>query len=117
MSFTFSEHYCGDFLVDSALFSKAEACGMDMEIAPENSDCNSIKKDCCSDKLKHIEGQSNLKIDFTTFTFEQQQFVAVFTYTYLNLLEGFDAKITTFQEYSPPLANKDRSVLYQVFRI
>ena len=28
MSFTISEHYCGDHLVDSGLFSKAENCGM-----------------------------------------------------------------------------------------
>jgi len=117
MSFTYSEHYCGDFLVDSALFSKAESCGMAMEIASADSDCNSFKKDCCSDEVKQIEGQSNLKIDFNNLTIPQQQFAAIFTYSYLNLFESVETKINAFEDYSPPLVDKDIAVLYQVFRI
>jgi len=117
MSFSISEHYCGDHLVDSALFSKAESCGMAMETANADSDCNSFKKDCCSDKVKQIEGQSNLKIDFNNLTIPQQQFVAVFTYSYLNLFDGVDSKINAFEDYSPPLVDKDITVLYRVFRI
>jgi hypothetical protein len=117
MSFTFSEHYCGDLLVDSALFSKAETCGMAMETAPATSDCNAIKKDCCSDKVKQIEGQSNLKIDFQKISFQQAPFVIAFTYAYLNLFEGTSTTTVPFTAYSPPLVNKDIAVLYQVFRI
>jgi len=117
MSFTYSEHYCGDFLVDTALFSKAESCGMMMETASADSDCNSFKKDCCSDKVKQIEGQSNLKIDFNSLTIPQQEFVAIFTYSYLNSFESVDTKINAFEDYSPPLVDKDIAVLYQVFRI
>ena len=40
MSFTISEHYCGDKLVDSALFSKAEFCGMEMQLPLQSKDCN-----------------------------------------------------------------------------
>lgn len=116
MSFTISEHYCGDLLVDSALFSKAESCGMEMETASADSDCNSIKKDCCSDLVKQIEGQSNLKIDFNSLTIPQIEFVAIFTYSYLNLFEGTNNEVS-FIDYSPPLVDKDISVLYQVFRI
>ena len=117
MSFTYSEHYCGDFLVDSALFSKAESCGMAMEIASVDSDCNSFKKDCCSDNVKQIEGQSNLKIDFNSLTIPQQDFVVAFTFSYINLFESIETKINTFEDYSPPLVDKDIAVLYQVFRI
>ena len=117
MSFTYSEHYCGDFLVDSALFSKAESCGMAMEIASVDSDCNSFKKDCCSDEVKQIEGQSNLKIDFSKLTFEQQNIVVAYTYSYLNIFESIETKINAFEAYSPPLVDKDIAVLYQVFRI
>ncbi len=117
MSFTYSEHYCGDFLVDSALFSKAKSCGMEMEIASVESDCNSFKKDCCSDEVKKIEGQSNLKIDFNNLTIPQQEFVVAFTYSYLNLFDETINDKVSFLDYSPPLVDKDISVLYQVFRI
>ena len=116
MSFSISEHFCGDHLVDAALFSKAESCGMAMEIATTDSDCNTIKKDCCSDLVKQIEGQSNLKIDFNSLTIPQQEFVAIFTYSYLNLFEGTTNEVQ-YSDYLPPLVDKDISVLYQVFRI
>ncbi|RXP54837.1 hypothetical protein EC396_08890 [Lutibacter sp. HS1-25] len=117
MSFSFSEHYCGDHLVDFAMFSKAESCGMAMESAPANSDCNTFIKDCCSDIIKQVKGQDELSVVYTNLNLEQQVFLASFTYTYLNLFEGFDTKINTFKDYSPPLADRDLNVLYGVFRI
>lgn len=117
MSFTYSEHYCGDFLVDTALFSKAESCGMEIEKTSPNKDCSIKKDNCCEDIVKQIEGQSNLKIDFSKLTFEQQKLVVAYTYSYLNLFESIETKIDTFEDYSPPLVDKDISVLYQVFRI
>lgn len=117
MSFTYSEHYCGDFLVDTALFSKAESCGMEIEKTSPNKDCSIKKDNCCEDIVKQIEGQSNLKIDFSKLTFEQQKLVVAYTYSYLNLFESVDTKINAFEDYSPPLVDKDISVLYQVFRI
>ena len=77
MSFSFSEHYCGDHLVDFALFSKAESCGMAMEKASPNSDCNAIKKDCCSDSIKQIKGQDVLNTTHINLNFEQQVFFIV----------------------------------------
>ncbi len=117
MSFTISEHFCGDLLVDSALFSKAESCGMEMETATKDNDCNSIKKDCCSDEIKTFEGQNNLKIDFSSLNFEQQVFVASFSYTYINLFEGSATNISPFKYYTPPLLVLDILVLDQVFLI
>ena len=67
--------------------------------------------------IKFYPNQSNLKIDFTNLTLEQQQFVVAFTYSYLNLFESFDNDVTAFQNYSPPLVEKDLNVLYRVFRI
>ncbi|HEY9170590.1 MAG TPA: hypothetical protein VIN72_13945 [Lutibacter sp.] len=117
MSFTLSEHFCGDLLVDSSLFSKAESCGMEMETAEADSDCNSIKKDCCSDEIKIFEGQSDLKVDFSSLNFEQQVFVASFTYAYINLFEGLATNIIPFKYYTPPLLVLDIHVLDQVFLI
>ena len=33
MSFTVDMHYCGDTLVDSAIFHKVKTCGMEMQKA------------------------------------------------------------------------------------
>ncbi len=117
MSFTISEHYCGDHLVASSFFSKAESCGMKMENPSPNKDCGIQKDNCCKDVIKQIKGQNDLKIDFQTLNFEQQQFITSFVYTYSNLFEGFKTNSIPFKYYSPPQVDKDINVLYRVFRI
>jgi len=117
MSFTVSEHFCGDHLVDSGLFSRAESCGMEMGKPSPVKDCSTLKKDCCKDVVKQIEGQKNLKIDFSTLNFQQQVFVASFAYSYVNLFEGLAVNIIPFKYYTPPLLVTDILVLDQTFLI
>lgn len=117
MSFSISEHYCGDHLVDSSLFSKAESCGMEMGNPVPPKDCSIQKDDCCSDIIKQIEGQTNLKTGVSNLNFEQQLFVASFVYTSINLFEGLATNIVPFKYYSPPLLVKDIQVLDEVFLI
>ena len=117
MSFTVSEHYCGDSLVDSALFSKAESCGMEQEIPLPNKDCNVSKKNCCSDIIKQFEGQSELKTHVSNINFEQHVFITSFVYSYINLFDGIQENIAPFKYYSPPLLVKDIQVLDSVFLI
>jgi hypothetical protein len=119
MSFTISEHYCGDYLVDSAVFSKAESCEMEMEMDMSSSteDCNFEKEDCCKDINKIVEGQNELNIQVVNLDFEQQSFIASFIYSYINLFEGLDKNVVPFKNYSPPLIVTDIQVLDQVFLI
>jgi len=117
MSFSFSEHYCGDYLVDSALFSKAESCGMELQKPSPTKDCSVNKDNCCSDVLTHIEGQSELKTDLSNLSFNQQVFVASFVYSSINLFEGLEENIVPFKYYSPPLIVKDIQVLDNIFLI
>ena len=117
MSFTISEHYCGEMLVDSALFSKAESCGMEMEKPAHPEDYGVQKDNCCSDVVIQIEGQNELISDFTSLSLEQQEFITSFIYTYVNLFEGLDNNIIPFKYYSPPLLIKDIQVLDEVFLI
>ena len=117
MSFSISEHYCGDHLVDSALFSKAESCGMELQKKSPTNECSVDKEDCCSDVVKQIEGQTNLKTDLSNLTFQQQVFVTAFNYAYVNLFEGLDENSVPFKYYSPPLIVTDIQVLDQVFLI
>lgn len=117
MSFTVSEHYCGHKLVDSALFSKAESCGMELQKPASSKDCELKKIDCCKDELKQFTGQNELNTSFSSLNFEQQVFVASFTYAYLNLFEGLKENIIPFKYYTPPLLVTDILVLDQVFLI
>lgn len=117
MSFTISEHYCGNLLVNASIISKAKTCGMDMQVNSTKEDCNILKKDCCKDVVKLIEGQDDLKIDCLTLSFEQQLFITSFVYTYINLFEGLDKKSIPFNDYSPPLIVKDIHVLDEVYII
>lgn len=102
MSFTIEMHYCGENLVDTAIFKKAKSCGMEME-KPSSKSCSVSKKNCCNDKKVIIDGQNELQLSFDTLSFEQQQFVYSFIYTYINLFEGLEGNITSFSEFPPPL--------------
>lgn len=117
MSFTFSEHYCGTQLVDVGLFSKAEACGMELEKPTGSKDCELQKNNCCKDEVKQFTGQHELNTNISTLNFEQQVFVASFAYAYLNLFEGLAVNIIPYKNYTPPLVDKEINVLYQVFII
>lgn len=117
MSFTLSEHYCGHKLVDIGLFSKAESCGMEVQMPSSSKDCDLKKSDCCNDEVKQFTGQNELNTSFSSLNFEQQVFVASFVYTYVNLFEGLKVNIVPFKYYTPPLLVTDIHVLDQTFLI
>ncbi len=116
MSFTINEHYCGEILVDVAVFKQAKTCGMEIQQSETNSENIITNKNCC--KNEHIvkEGQNELTISINSLSFDQQLFVTSFIYSYLNLFEVKE-KITPFRYFSPPLFDKDMQVLYQTFLI
>ncbi|WP_343329826.1 HYC_CC_PP family protein [Polaribacter staleyi] len=110
MSFTLNMHYCGETLVETAMFHKAEGCGMEMQkLATE--DCVITKKNCCNDKQLVVEGQDELQLQVDTISFEQQLFIASFVYTYINSFEGLDNSNSSFVAHQPPLINK------QIFKL
>ena len=110
MSFTIDMHYCGDTLVDSAIFQNAETCGMEMENSSIEG-CSVKVKDCCSDEQLVLDGQDELKISFDKLTFDQQVFVASFVYAYINLFEGLEENASSYRDYVPPL------VIRQIYKL
>jgi len=60
-SFTVEKHYCGRFLVDVAVFTKAKDCGMDMMTHSDDQKEAMKKKPCCKDEILVLEGQDELK--------------------------------------------------------
>ena len=105
MSFTVNMHYCGDILVDTAIFQKAKTCGMEMQ-KTSTKDCSITKKNCCSDKQMIVDGQNELKVSYDSLSFEQKQFVASFVYTYINLFESAEEDVNSYRDYIPPLVVK-----------
>ena len=110
MSFTIDMHYCGDSLVETAIFKKAKGCGMEME-NPSTEGCSVKVKDCCSDEQLKIDGQDELQLTFDKLTTDQQIFIASFVYTYINLFEGTEEKDTSFKDYVPP------PVIRQIYKL
>lgn len=110
MSFTFNMHYCGETLMDTAIFQKAKTCGMNME-NPLTDSCSITKKNCCNDDVLVVDGQDDLQLQIDKISFEQQVFIVSFIYTYLNLFEGLENNTPSFEAYKPPL------VVKQIFKI
>ncbi|MFT7155755.1 MAG: hypothetical protein ACI8Q1_000758 [Parvicella sp.] len=110
MSFTVDMHYCGDILVETALFHKAKGCGMEME-KPLIEGCSITKKNCCNDEQLVVDGQDELQLSVDKISFEQELFIASFVCTYSNLFEGFDNEVSSFEKYKPPL------VIRQLYKI
>ena len=77
MSFTIDMHYCGDTLVETAVFHKAKGCGMEME-KPSVDDCSIAKKNCCDDEQLAIQGQDELQLQVDKISFEKQIYSATY---------------------------------------
>ncbi|WP_409446083.1 HYC_CC_PP family protein [Mariniflexile rhizosphaerae] len=117
MSFTIDMHYCGDTLMDTAIFHKAKTCGMEIQKTTTSSDCSIVKKDCCKEEQIVVKGQDELKIAFEKLSFDQQIFVASFVYSYENLFEYFEENAYTLSEYPPPLIIKSIYKLDETYLI
>lgn len=121
MSFSVDMHFCGDHLVDISMFDKVDTCMMRAEKSKSSSSCEIIEieteMNCCSDIEVTIEGQDDLKISFDNLTFEQQQFVFSFAYSFISLFETTEKNITPFRYYVPPPLLRDVQILDQTFLI
>ncbi|MDC9721912.1 MAG: hypothetical protein PSN34_03955 [Urechidicola sp.] len=116
MSFTVDMHFCGDTLVDTAIFKEVKSCGIEMS-TPSNEDCSVVKKDCCTDKQINYEGQDELKISFDIQTLNQQLFAVSFIYSYINDFEGLEENPNSFNDYPPPLIVRSIYKLDETFLI
>ena len=119
MSFSVDMHYCGDHLVDFSLFDEVDTCMMKAEMSKNTGSCDftEMEMNCCSDIELIIEGQDDLKISFDHLTFDQQQFLVSFTYSYIILFEDEDEDIISFRDYAPPPLIRDVQILNQTFLI
>ena len=110
MSFSVNMHYCGDTLVETAIFHKAKGCGMEMQ-KPSTDRCNVNKKNCCNNKQLVVDGQNELQQSFDSLSLEQQKIVVSFVCSYLNLIEIVKEDVNSYTDYTPPL------VIRQLFKL
>ncbi len=116
-SFTVEKHFCGDFLVDQAVFSKVKDCGMSSHDMDSMMDSGMLSDSCCTNTHVAIEGQDELKISFDNLSLDHQVFVAAFGVSFIELFESSPEQVIPFKYYSPPILVQDIHLMDQVFLI
>lgn len=118
LSFTVEKHVCMGEITDVSYFTVAETCGMTVEDCDiENPSETKIQQEkCCNNIQELIEGNQTEQQAIDSFELSQVQFVLAYTYSYLGLFDEYKGAIP-FNDYNPPLVNKNIQVLYQTFLI
>lgn len=114
-SFTIEKHFCGDFLIDVAIFTEVEKCSDEaFEIELEQI----TKKPCCKDIVDVIEGQQTLQEEsFEDLKLNKQIFLFSFVYSFLNPEEDLSQYIVPHKNYAPPRLIYDINLLDEVYLI
>jgi hypothetical protein len=112
LSITVEKHFCGDTLIDVAVFSEAKGCGMEMKSETKN------KKPCCKDVIEIIEGQDELNtVSFDHVDNDTQLAFTSFVYAYTSLFESLPKPIIPHKNYISPNLVVDIQLLDAVFLI
>jgi len=115
LSLTIEKHFCGDTLIDVAIFSEAEICGMqDMKMDQDGM----VEKSCCKNEKEVIEGVNKLVTkSFDDFHDLQKLILIAYSYSYINLFEELPNAVIPHRNYSPPKLIKDIHVLDETYLI
>jgi hypothetical protein len=115
VSWTVDKHLCMGRVMDVALFTKAEDCGM--KAAMDLLEDQGIENHCCDDESFTIQGQDDLRLSWDDITIEQQSFLIAYTYSYFELYNFESKEALPKLTYPPPLLVSDIQLLDQVFLI
>ncbi|WP_200875674.1 HYC_CC_PP family protein [Nonlabens ulvanivorans] len=116
LSFSVHKHFCGPFLKDISMIVPSHGCGMETNKTTESC-AVVLEKSCCNDVVELVKGQDDLKLSWDHFNLDQQQFIILFTHSFIYSITGDDLVDTPFTSYSPPLVIRDIPVLHQSFLI
>ena len=117
-SFTTDMHFCGNKLVDVAIFGKAKPCqDKKQHIETPSKECSIGQKSCCSNQSFVKSGDDNLRKAQWESGVDDINFLQTFFYTYINLFEGHELKTVPFINYDPPWIEKHIRVLHETFLI
>lgn len=116
MSFAIDMHYCGDTLVETAIFQKAVGCEMDMN-SLSTKECSVTEKNCCENEQLVVDGQDNLQFSADKVSFNQDLFIASFVFTYNTRFKGIEEKPRPYEKYTAPLVVKEIFKLDETYLI
>jgi hypothetical protein len=115
VSFTVEKHFCGDVLIDVAVFRTVEKCAKESLATNQQ---HPVKVPCCIDTLDVIEGQNQLTVKrLDDLEVHAQQLLMAHVITCNNLFEVLQKQLISHQNYNPPNLVSDLQVLSQVFTI
>lgn len=117
VSWTVEKHLCMGRVMDVALFTHAEDCGMKAGLSLLGDDAAEVKKTCCDDEAFTLQGQDDLSNHKSDIDYSQQLFLYSFTTAYLSLFVDNAEKEILHNFYPPPILIKDLNILNQVFLI
>ncbi|MBM1104673.1 hypothetical protein JQC67_00850 [Aurantibacter crassamenti] len=116
VSWTVSKHYCMGRLMDVALFTHAEDCGMQM-LNSDSSTPIANEDSCCANDFIIVTGQDELTITFNDLKLDQQYFLVSLVQSYINILYGDTELSVPINHYPPPLLVKNLQLLDEVYLI
>lgn len=117
LSLAIEKHFCGDVLVDVAIFTEVEKCGDDLHAIGDTQE-DILKKSCCKDEVDIVEGLDEVTLKtFDDLDDIQKQVVLAYTVSYVRFYKSLPKPIIPNRDYSPPLLIKDIQVLDQTFLI
>lgn len=115
LSLTIEKHFCGDVLIDVAIFSESEKCSDDISnFATQET----VKKSCCKDEIDVIEGLSEVTINsYDDIETIQKHVLIAYSFSYIKLFEDLPNFVIPHKDYSPPNIIKDIQLLDETFLI
>jgi hypothetical protein len=109
-SFAIEKHYCGDFLIDSSIFTELKKCNMDKE--------KTNPKPCCKDTLDLVQGQDELqKVTYDQLDFKIDLKCLTAFISSVNYVTYISKPKIPFFYYHPPDLVMDIQLLDEVFLI
>lgn len=116
-SWKVEKHYCMGHLMDVALFTDVDTCGMNMSAADNTETLNESENSCCNDEIIFVEGQDDLKLSFNDLDTDQQSFLIAFKYSYSHIFQVQTDKFVPHDQYPPPILVKDIQLFDEVYLI
>lgn len=116
LSLTIERSFCGDVLIDVAIFSESEKCG-DIEVS-KTQKADFLKIGCCKNEIDVIEGLSDITLNsFEDIETTQQNTLVAYTFYYINFYADLPNLRVPHKDYVPPILIEDIQVLDETYLI
>ena len=113
LSFTVNRHYCGDLLINKAVFKKADTC---CSASPKRSSKENLSgKDCCSNTFLKVNGQNELTN--YCFSFKTFQFPVAASFDQVAINVPLRKSAPKIPNIDPPPSRKQLFIYFEAYLI